>query len=278
LTWYIMKFTAILAIICGLTALVAGCGRQSIVNSRVIGGHDARPNSWPWQIVLKENGRPGCGGSIISPNWIVTASHCVVDSRSGRTKSAYSFSVSAGKHDLRYRERYEQTVQASQVISHPGFNFRTFQSDVALIRLRTPLVFNQAVSPICLPSRPQNAGAQCYISGWGRNSRRARGMHHTLQQARMPIVSQHVCSYHMRRVASIPITGTNLCSGHGDTRLSGCQGDSGGPFVCNNGQRWELHGAVSWGSSDCSSKPNEYTVYANIYNLKSWISRHTGIY
>ena len=55
------------------------------------------------------------------------------------------------------------------------------------------------------------------------------------------------------------------------------QGDSGGPFVCKKNDRWELHGAVSWGSLYCSERRNQYTVYANIYNLKSWIENTSKV-
>jgi len=72
---------------------LTGCGQPRYAQSRVIGGNNANSNSWPWQIVLYSNGRAGCGGSIISPNWIVTAAHCVVDQRTGRTQSAYAFQV-----------------------------------------------------------------------------------------------------------------------------------------------------------------------------------------
>ena len=68
------------------------CGKRPSVNSRVIGGANASPNSWPWQVVILTNGQPGCGGSIISPDYIVTAAHCVVDGND-RIKSARSFSI-----------------------------------------------------------------------------------------------------------------------------------------------------------------------------------------
>ena len=45
--------------------------------ARVINGEDAAPNSWPWQISLQSRGRHICGGSLIRPNWILTAAHCV---------------------------------------------------------------------------------------------------------------------------------------------------------------------------------------------------------
>lgn len=53
------------------------CGVPKIQTSRVINGVDAKRGSWPWQILIRFMGQPHCGGSIISPFWIVTAAHCV---------------------------------------------------------------------------------------------------------------------------------------------------------------------------------------------------------
>ena len=62
-----------------------------------------------------------------------------------------------------------------------------------------------------------------------------------------------------------------ICAGYGgSSRLSGCHGDSGGPFVCNIGGKWELHGAVSWGSGTCDSKKS-YTVFARVSEFRNWI-------
>ena len=51
------------------------CGVGGPLN-RVIGGENASPNSWPWQVSLSWRGSHMCGGSIIAPNWILTAAHC----------------------------------------------------------------------------------------------------------------------------------------------------------------------------------------------------------
>ncbi len=65
------------------------CGQPEVQQSRVIAGENATRGAWPWQILMLYNGRPGCGGSLISPNWVVTAAHCV----SGREGYASSFRV-----------------------------------------------------------------------------------------------------------------------------------------------------------------------------------------
>lgn len=67
------------------------CGRRP-VGSRVINGQDAVPHSWPWQISLRVYGGHICGGSLISPEWVVTAAHCV-----HRNPSPNRYTVVVGK-------------------------------------------------------------------------------------------------------------------------------------------------------------------------------------
>ena len=66
-----------------------GCGNPAIQGIRVIAGKTAVRGSWPWQILLSFNNFPMCGGSLISPNWVVTAAHCV----SGNEWRATEFSI-----------------------------------------------------------------------------------------------------------------------------------------------------------------------------------------
>ena len=54
------------------------CGVRSVKRqSRIVGGLNASPGDWPWQVSLHVQGVHVCGGSIITPEWIVTAAHCV---------------------------------------------------------------------------------------------------------------------------------------------------------------------------------------------------------
>lgn len=45
--------------------------------SRITGGFDLDIEQVPWQVLLEANGNYVCGGSIIAPNYVLTAKHCV---------------------------------------------------------------------------------------------------------------------------------------------------------------------------------------------------------
>jgi secreted trypsin-like serine protease len=49
----------------------------------IVGGRKTDINQVPWQAALSRKGYYGsfCGGSIIDEYWVVTAAHCVVNSR-----------------------------------------------------------------------------------------------------------------------------------------------------------------------------------------------------
>ncbi|XP_043742441.1 serine protease 44-like isoform X3 [Cervus elaphus] len=50
------------------------CGHRKM---RIIGGMPAPERKWPWQVSLRINNEHVCGGSLIAPQWILTAAHCI---------------------------------------------------------------------------------------------------------------------------------------------------------------------------------------------------------
>jgi len=241
------------------------CGKPAIQSSRVIGGDTAVPHSWPWQILLLKSGRPMCGGSLVSPKFVITAAHCVSRSR----HRPASFSVRVGEHNKASdSDDHEATHQVKRITVH--YKYKRLNNDIAILELEKPVLMNKWVSPVCLPNKDVPVGTECYITGWGK-TRHPGTMTSILQQARIPVVTNDVCYKKNNKILNIPISSAMVCSGDGgESNKSGCHGDSGGPFVCKINGVWELHGAVSWGSPRCKSTET-YTVFARVNYFRKWI-------
>ena len=54
-----------------------GCGSSPSSVARIVNGENAVPHTWPWQVSLHDNGAHICGGSLIDPEWVLTAAHCI---------------------------------------------------------------------------------------------------------------------------------------------------------------------------------------------------------
>ncbi|XP_066837492.1 transmembrane protease serine 5 [Anser cygnoides] len=104
---------------------------------RVVGGMDAAPGRWPWQVSVRHGSRHHCGGSVLAPSWIVTAAHCV---HSYRRLHASGWLVGAGV--ARGSIEQEAGVPVEKVIYHPLYNGSSLDYDIALMKLRIPLNFS----------------------------------------------------------------------------------------------------------------------------------------
>jgi len=249
--------------------VTGSCGKPQFLQQRVIAGTTATRGAWPWQILMLSNGRAGCGGTLVSNQWVVTAAHCVA-----RSLNPGTYTIRVGEHDRNRREGSEKDMRVSRVVKHPSYNPRTMNNDIAMFKLAQPVQFNQYVKPACLPSGSAPVGTKCYITGWGK-TRHPGSMTSVLQQGALTVVDSRTCESHNRR-GGIPIAVTSamVCAGSGgSSRTSGCHGDSGGPFVCKVGGKWELHGAVSYGSGTCESTKS-YTVFARISHFRSWVEQN----
>lgn len=59
-----------------LIYLTGNCGVRP--HMRIVGGVTAPKHSWPWQAMLMTKSKSQfCGGTLVHPNWVVTAAHCV---------------------------------------------------------------------------------------------------------------------------------------------------------------------------------------------------------
>ncbi|XP_028660317.1 elastase-1-like [Erpetoichthys calabaricus] len=237
---------------------------------RVVGGEEVVRNSWPWQISLQYSYPHAggwahtCGGSLVSPSWVMTAAHCV-DFNDGAI-----YRVALGEHNLYWNEGVEYYRAVDKIFIHQRWN-KDFANgfDIAMLRLTSPAYASGYVQVARLP-RPgmilPNA-YPCYITGWGLVATGGEASP-VLLQALLPVVDTPTCS--TIEYWDFYSTDKVICAG-GDGNRAGCQGDSGGPLNCKVDGVWEVHGVASFGPVPCNTyrKP---TVFTRVSDYNAWIN------
>ncbi|XP_038660371.1 transmembrane protease serine 11C-like [Scyliorhinus canicula] len=247
------------------TSLNAICGRRPAISSRIVGGKNSKTGEWPWQVDL-EIGTLVCGASIISNRWLISAAHCFQQSQANPSVwKAYMGSIIVGQGTSR---------NIRKIIVHPDYDHPiSFNNDIALLELSSPLTFNDFIQPICLPSSSDviAVGQRCVITGWG-SLIFGGSLPTILQKAKVNIVDFNKC----KRIFGTLVNDKMLCAGTLRGGVDACQGDSGGPLVCHRPNKtWFLAGIVSFGI-ECAT-PNIPGVYTRITALRDWVQKEIGL-
>lgn len=264
-----MVARALALVLAGVAAVAvtpASADERPRAHASVVGGGTVAAGQYPWIVALSR----GCGGSLIAPDRVLTAGHCVEDLRV-ETLRLYVGASRRRRGSLRYDGI---PVQAVEVATHPGYRSLVGggpANDVAVLKLARPV---EGVAPVRLAATTDvmtyRAAAPVTVLGWGitRADPRA-GMARALRAGQLTALSDRSCA----RVFG----GDNgyrssvmLCARSRNQfrkpNTSPCVGDSGGPLVGPEGVQV---GVVSFGIS-CGAL-REPTVFAEVAGLRPFI-------
>jgi len=244
------------------------CGVTRKDEQRVVGGRPTNADDYPWMAGMLYQGSIYCGGALINDRYIATAAHCV------EGLPIEDLNVILGVYDLMSEDQSNLQVKSiEKVVIHPKFANKTFNNDIAIVKLDTPIEFSYAIRPICLPQFQRNyTGQTGIVTGWGRVNETSN-ISPSLRQAHVPIYSNRDCR--KTKYGPKEITDNMLCAGYDSGEFDACQGDSGGPLhLMGKDQKIDLIGIVSWGVG-CGRRGYP-GVYTRITNYLKWIAEHTA--
>lgn len=250
--------------VCG----VRGTHRQG----RVVGGSDAQPAEWCWQVALINSlNQYLCGGALIGTQWVLTAAHCVTNI----VRAGDAIYVRVGDHDLtqKFGSPGAQTLRVATTYIHHNHNSQTLDNDIALLKLHGEAELKDGVCLVCLPARgiSRSAGERCVVTGYGYMGETGP-IPLRVREAVVPVVNDNEC---VRKINAVTekifiLPASSFCAG-GEEGHDACQGDGGGPLVCEDQGYFELTGLVSWGFG--CGRQDVPGVYVKISSFIGWINQ-----
>ncbi|MGF1784824.1 serine protease [Photobacterium swingsii] len=295
----IPRSTTLALLLLASTATASEEISNSVMAPKIINGIDTPANSLPWQVSVNF----GCGGSIISGNWVVTAAHCVVDPDTHKINKPEDVTIFAHSENI-MNNVSGKNYAAADVIVHPGYLTDYRHDDIALLKIsdsifmggnaNTEFPDNTMIQLLSASKQVEldnliankwveNQKREAYLltSGWG--STDGRDPKHSdsliLKQTLLTGVPDSICE---RDWSSLPHEKV-ICTNSPDPDLAtdSCFGDSGGPLVwqdpshsSDSDKGLRLVGIVSYGKRSCGT--SESAVYTQVSNYIPWIKSHIG--
>src|SRR4051812_10050765 len=228
----------------------------------------------------------GCSGTLIAPQWVMTAGHCgsstgslsmgLVPSTQSWPPDAYTVilgTVYADGHGGETHAVTQVVVDSDYVVTNGTGN------DVTLMKLDTP----SKVAPMKIAAVGERStwkpGAMTTIAGFGTTSDSATAEPpDQMQVAQVPITTDAYCaSAYPGGLSEVADDGsydakTMVCAGYPQGGTDTCEGDSGGPLLASladGGLR--LVAATSFGAG--CGQPGKPGVYARVAEgpIRDWV-------
>ncbi|KAH8254094.1 hypothetical protein KR032_008348, partial [Drosophila birchii] len=256
------------------------CGiRAPSITSRVIRGSVADMTSSPWMVFLHTiDNRFVCGGTLITNQFSLLKKQCLYKivifivtcfriARLGeyqRSRNEKCHNTANGTYCTTREEHY---VDAG--FKHSRYNKITQSNDIAILRMRTPVVYKDNIRPICIILNPAwrtfiNNLNPLTGTGWGKSHNEPDSDY--LMTLNIERQDPEICSEYIN---SPPLASNQFCAGNLESNM--CNGDSGGPLgsmvQIGNQKRFIQVGIASYTNRQCAYA----SVFTDVLSHVDWI-------
>ncbi|KAF0717455.1 hypothetical protein As57867_002277, partial [Aphanomyces stellatus] len=231
------------------TALIAALATAQV---EIVGGKEAAKGQHLYVTSLRSTagGSTLCGASLIAPDVVLTAAHCLAQN------PQY---VAIGSHFASGTQDGEQ-IKIKKIIPHPKYNESTISNDFAILVLERASKFH----PVEVSFETVAPGTPTVIRGWGLTSEQGTTSN-ILLEVGVDALSNSQCT---KLLAPSVVDEFMLCAG-GKLGEDSCQDDSGGPLTVEQNGSEKLVGVVSWGIG--CAQANKPGVYSRISTARNFI-------
>ena len=265
------------------------------VPRRIVGGNQVDSGQFLAVTFVEtsvSNGISSCSGSLIAPQWILTAAHCVIDEETDQIVPNSWISICDDRTDrntCRYwRVPTQLTVVHPQYVSDPS-QLTTF--DAALLKLSISITDIEPLKILDIAREHTYAppGIDGFQIGWGQQSDGTEAAIKETIQTKIRFPDE--CLAEFRRVGDVvytylglnhPVTwnfNSTICAGNRSQHAS--YGDSGGPLIVNSDRGWLQVGIASSLIQVLDTWLKYGGIPTNIYTrtslLYDWIDQYADI-